>query len=117
MSPEKEYLTIEEVAKILKVNYQLIYRLVRAGELPSSRVGRVYRISEPDLDAYLEKSKITPVAGGVCSSCDRAYSSKLSLNHKCEECGKPICFDCWERQDIRYCKEHSPAEDGATVKK
>ena len=107
MNPEKKYLTIDEVAALLKVNYQLIYRLVRTGEIPSSRIGRVYRIADPDLDAYLEKTRTVPAEANICSSCGKEYSSKLSLNHECEECGKAICFDCGERQGLRYCKEHN----------
>jgi excisionase family DNA binding protein len=30
-----------------------VYRLIKAGELPAVRVGRSFRVSEPDVDAYL----------------------------------------------------------------
>ena len=54
MANEIEYMSLEEVADMLGVTYQLIYRLVRAGELPAVRLGKLYRVSRADLDAYLE---------------------------------------------------------------
>lgn len=102
---EKPYLSLEEVADLLSVNYQLIYRLVRSGELPAVRLGRVYRIERSDLDEYLESAKT--ISGGVCSSCGKTYSSRLSLKQKCTECGAPICTDCWDRKNLHLCREHS----------
>ena len=58
MADEKrQFLSLEEVAELLSVNYQLVYRLVRAGELPAVRLGRVYRVDRNDLDDFLERSK------------------------------------------------------------
>ena len=31
-----------------------VYRLIKSGELRAARIGRSYRISEDDVDAYLE---------------------------------------------------------------
>ena len=105
MSPEKEFMSLEEVADLLGVNYQLIYKLVRSGEIPSARVGKVYRVSRKDLDAYLDKSK-SAVGGGTCAACGTTYSSRQSLSQECKECGAPICLDCWNRRRIRLCREH-----------
>ena len=80
MTPDIRYYTIEEVADLLGVTYQLIYRLVRSGELPAVRVGRVSRITGNDLDAYLENAKTTRSSGGgTCAACGKAYKSDLSL--------------------------------------
>ncbi len=108
MSPDKKYMTIEEVAELLGVTYQLIYRLVRSGELPAVRVGRVYRITGADLDLYLETTKMAGSAPAmVCTGCGKTYRSRLSLAAECMECGAPICVDCWERKGERYCAEHA----------
>ena len=40
------YLTVDEVADSLRVNAQTIQRLIRAGDLPAIRVGKLYRIAE-----------------------------------------------------------------------
>lgn len=109
MDDEKEFLSLEEVADKLGVTYQLIYRLVRSGELPAARLGKLYRVASTDLAAYLQKSKTTP-AGGTCSVCGTFYRSRESLTNACTEdgCEKPICFDCWTRNKIRFCKDHQP---------
>ena len=107
MAESQKYLSLEEVADLLGVNYQLVYRLVRSGELPAIRLGRVYRIDRADLDVYLQNSKTTIEL--VCASCGKTYASHLSLPHGCAECDAPICIDCWERNDVRGCREHNPA--------
>ena len=107
MAEKKKYLSLEEVADQLGVNYQLVYRLVREGKLPAIRLGRVYRIDPDDLDAYLHQSKTTSAGtGGTCDCCGKSYTSRLSLPHHCLDCEAPICIDCWERRDIRQCREH-----------
>lgn len=53
-------LTAAEVADRLRVSTMTIYRLIRAGELPAVRVGRNYRVREPDLEAYLESQIVDP---------------------------------------------------------
>ena len=41
MGVDSEYMSLEDVAKMLGVTYQLIYRLVRSGELPAVRLGKL----------------------------------------------------------------------------
>ncbi len=104
----EEYKSLEEVAEMLGVTYQLIYRLVRSGELPAVRLGKLYRVASSDLDAYLERSK-GAAAGGTCSVCGTFYKSKKSLEQTCTDngCEAAICFDCWNRLGIRKCPAHS----------
>ena len=108
MASENGYMSLEEVADMLGVTYQLIYRLVRSGELPAVRLGKLYRVSKSDLDSYLEKSK-RAASGGVCSVCGTFYKSMKSLEQRCtaEGCEEAICFDCWNRRGIRVCPAHS----------
>lgn len=108
-STARQYLSIEEVADLLGVNYQLIYRLVRAGELPAARLGRVYRIDRRDLEAYLAHSKQSDT-GGVCAACGVSYRSAAMLPEGCVVCGTALCADCWTRLGIRHCAMHSPAK-------
>lgn len=107
MEKMPEYMSLEEVAEMLGVTYQLIYRLVRSGEIPAVRLGKLYRVSRADLDGYLERSKNTS-GGGVCSVCGTQYRGKDSLRNHCtaEGCEEPICFDCWTRLGVRRCLEH-----------
>ena len=50
---ESRFVTVAEVAKLLRVSNMTVYRLVQAGQLPAVRVGRSYRIREEDIDKYL----------------------------------------------------------------
>ncbi|KXC04561.1 helix-turn-helix domain-containing protein [Microbacterium hominis] len=40
------FLTVAEVADIMRVSKMTVYRLVHAGELPAVRFGRSYRVPE-----------------------------------------------------------------------
>ncbi len=50
-----KFYTVEEVAKILRVNERTVRNLIEAGELRATRVGRQYRISEEALQEYIER--------------------------------------------------------------
>ncbi|HEX9529817.1 MAG TPA: helix-turn-helix domain-containing protein [Acidimicrobiales bacterium] len=47
------FLTVGEVADLLRVSNMTVYRLINAGELPAVRVGKSYRLREDDIDKYL----------------------------------------------------------------
>jgi excisionase family DNA binding protein len=49
------FLTVSEVADLLRVSSMTIYRLIKEGEMPAVRVGKSYRLREEDIDAYLAK--------------------------------------------------------------
>ncbi len=51
-----EILTIEQAARYLQLHPQVVYRHVRAGTLPASRIGRTIRFKKSVLDAFLETS-------------------------------------------------------------
>lgn len=85
------------MAKRLDVNYQLIYRLVREGELPSMKIGRVYRVAHEDLEAYLAKNRTGAKAESskkfICERCGKSFESTLSLRID-PETGEKVCFLC-----------------------
>lgn len=47
------FLTVGEVAALLRVSNMTVYRLIAAGEIPAVRVGKSYRLREDDVDKYL----------------------------------------------------------------
>jgi excisionase family DNA binding protein len=53
---DPKFLTIAEVAAIMRVSKMTVYRLVHNGELAAVRVGRSFRVAESDVDEYLRKS-------------------------------------------------------------
>ncbi len=52
---EQRLLTVREVADVMRVSNMTVYRLIRAGELTATRVGRSYRIWEGDVESYLSR--------------------------------------------------------------
>lgn len=47
------FLTVAEVADLLRVSNMTVYRLIQQGELAAVRVGRSYRLRSEDVDAFL----------------------------------------------------------------
>lgn len=53
-----KFLTIAEVAVIMRVSKMTVYRLVHSGDLEAVRVGRSFRVPEKAVTDYLEFSVI-----------------------------------------------------------
>ena len=53
---EARFLTVAEVASIMRVSKMTVYRMVHAGELPAVRVGRSFRVPEDEVQKYLRES-------------------------------------------------------------
>ncbi|HLL09052.1 MAG TPA: helix-turn-helix domain-containing protein [Nocardioidaceae bacterium] len=53
---DQRFLTVAEVASMMRVSKMTVYRLVHSGELPAVRVGRSFRVPEAAVDDYLRKS-------------------------------------------------------------
>jgi excisionase family DNA binding protein len=47
------FLTVAEVALIMRVSKMTVYRLVHSGELEAIRVGRSFRVPEAAVNQYL----------------------------------------------------------------
>ncbi len=50
---EVRFLTVQEVAAVMRVSKMTVYRLVHSGELASVRVGRSFRVPERAVHDYL----------------------------------------------------------------
>ena len=53
---EVKFLTVAEVATVMRVSKMTVYRLVHSGELAAVRVGRSFRVTESEVNDYLRKS-------------------------------------------------------------
>lgn len=53
---EVRFLTVAEVASIMRVSKMTVYRMVHNGDLPAVRVGRSFRVPEDAVNSYLESS-------------------------------------------------------------
>ena len=54
-----KFLTVAEVAAMMRVSKMTVYRLVHNGDLPAVRVGRSFRVTEEEVNEYLRKSFYT----------------------------------------------------------
>ncbi len=51
-----QFLTVAEVANLMRVSKMTVYRLVHSGELPAVRVGRSFRVHAKAVHDYLQTS-------------------------------------------------------------
>jgi excisionase family DNA binding protein len=52
---EVRFLTVAEVAEMMRVSKMTVYRLVHSGELPAIRFGRSFRVPESAVAAAIER--------------------------------------------------------------
>ena len=56
--PEVRFLTVAEVAELMRVSKMTVYRLVHDGKLPAVQVGRSMRIPEEAVRDYLRDAMV-----------------------------------------------------------
>lgn len=64
--PTPRFVTVSEVADVMRVSKMTVYRLIHAGELPAIRVGKSFRVPYAAVQDLLESS--WPAEGDVSSS-------------------------------------------------
>jgi excisionase family DNA binding protein len=55
---EVRFLTVAEVAGVMRVSKMTVYRMVHSGDLPAVRVGRSFRVPEKAVHDYLRSAFI-----------------------------------------------------------
>ncbi|MGJ3508946.1 helix-turn-helix domain-containing protein [Enemella sp. A6] len=53
---EVKFLTVAEVASVMRVSRMSVYRLIHSGELEAVRFGRNFRVPESAVQNYLDDS-------------------------------------------------------------
>jgi excisionase family DNA binding protein len=51
---ETRFMTVTEVAEMMRVSRMTVYRMIHAGELPAVRFGRSYRVPESAVEEILQ---------------------------------------------------------------
>jgi excisionase family DNA binding protein len=69
---EESFLTVADVAEMLKLNQQTVRNWIDQGSLPALRVGRRVRIKRSDFERVLERS----YSAGVGSAAPRGPSAE-----------------------------------------
>jgi excisionase family DNA binding protein len=59
-SQEIQWLGTAEAARHLGITPRTLYRLIDEGQLPAFKFGRVIRLKQADVDAFVEGSRIEP---------------------------------------------------------
>lgn len=57
-----ELMTVEEVARYLRVTKKTIYRLLRRGKIPATKVGGQWRFEKSAIDKWLHQSSVATAA-------------------------------------------------------
>ena len=60
MSSPIQWLSTAEAAKFLGITPRTLYRFIDEGQIPGYRFGRVIRLKQDDVEAFIEASRIAP---------------------------------------------------------
>ena len=55
---EVRFLTVAEVAALMRVSKMTVYRLVHSGRMPAVRFGRSFRVPEAAVEQYLRNAVV-----------------------------------------------------------
>ncbi|MDR1030754.1 MAG: helix-turn-helix transcriptional regulator [Treponema sp.] len=99
---ESMLLTAEDVAKQLRIKKYTVYELIKRGELPSSKVGKQVRISQEDIDRYLQSRKTGSPGSALGGGYAGRFEDKPTKEHTDFPgvpqvpiiiCGQDTCLD------------------------
>ncbi|AEF83130.1 PTS sugar transporter subunit IIA [Leadbettera azotonutricia] len=82
---DDDILTIEEVAKYLRVSERTVYDWAQKGEIPSGKIGTVWRFKKSEIEKWvndrLSANKLLPQSGSVHLETIISPDRVLFLNH------------------------------------
>ena len=53
-----ELITVEELARYLRVTKKTIYRLLKGGKIPATKIGKQWRFDRASIDQWLEQKEV-----------------------------------------------------------
>lgn len=62
---DTRFMTVTEVAEMMRVSRMTVYRMIHAGELPAVRFGRSYRVPESAVEQILQTGSTDSRATGT----------------------------------------------------
>jgi excisionase family DNA binding protein len=57
---EISWLSTKEAARRLGITTRTLYRLIDSGQIPAYKFGRVIRLQEGEVDAFIDSARIEP---------------------------------------------------------
>lgn len=118
-----ELMTVEEVAQYLRVTTKTIYRLLKKGTIPTSKVGHLWRFDKGTIDNWL-KENATSAKGSILVIDDEEDIRALfedvlmSLGHKvmtAETASRGLALIKAHSFDMVFLDLKMPGTDGATL--
>ena len=83
-----ELMTVEEVADYLRVTEKTIYRLLRRGKIPATKVGRQWRFQKAAIDEWLHQGSASK--GATILVIDDEEAIRLLFKATLEELGHRV---------------------------
>jgi excisionase family DNA binding protein len=77
-----DVMTVEQVAEYLQLNKMTVYKYIREGKLPASRIGKSYRVRRTDLDVFLEVSRVRPASGSAAAAARALGASNAQITKR-----------------------------------
>jgi len=68
------FLTVAEVADLVRVSRMTVYRWIHTGELPAVRFGRSFRVPQQAVETFMEQAEL---AGGFVTEDDEHRSGTV----------------------------------------
>jgi len=68
------FLTVAEVADMVRVSRMTVYRWIHTGELPAVRFGRSFRVPQQAVETFMEQAEL---AGGFITEDDDRASGTV----------------------------------------
>ena len=91
MGEAMELLTAEDAARQLKIKKYTVYELIKRKELPASKVGKQVRVSQSDINIYLESRKTGSLPAAhtapALALAEQVQDSPIIM------CGQDICLE------------------------
>lgn len=80
---DEKILTPDQVAQILQVHPFTVLKFIKQGKLRASKLGRVYRIRQSDVEKFLDDGEATPLNGGqaIAPKEAKAPATKSKATH------------------------------------
>ena len=78
---DKEYLTVEEAADVLRLHWQTVLEYIRSGQLEAGKIGKSYRVSSQALLDFLQE-RITGLSTAALEDRIKDIISEESLKDK-----------------------------------
>ena len=80
---DDDILTIEEVAKYLRVSERTVYDWAQKGEIPSGKIGTVWRFKKSEIEKWVNDRLSSGARQNTPATCRPYYFSESLYQARC----------------------------------